>query len=247
MDSFQYVYLLQELDFDGLSPTGLYKIGKTIKDVESRKRQYQAGNARFLKTHHYILVQDAQVIETALHRQLTAYRITNIGGGDEWFKFTAEELAYVIALMNEYNEVPVYRLPISNFSPSPSNNSSVGLVIGILLVIGAFFWILPWHSISPPAGPSTQQRPGKTITQSTSTHKPPLAQGILAKIEVPQLDGIRTVASLRSIPKFGDEFIIGSLQSGDRVTAYEFSSDGRWRRVKLTDGRSGWVASNFVR
>ena len=39
------VYLLQELGLDGV-PTGLYKIGRTTAEVEARKGQYRAGNAR---------------------------------------------------------------------------------------------------------------------------------------------------------------------------------------------------------
>lgn len=35
------VYLLQKIDFDE-TPTDLYKIGKTTKEAEQRKRQYQA-------------------------------------------------------------------------------------------------------------------------------------------------------------------------------------------------------------
>jgi hypothetical protein len=81
----QFVYLLQEIDYDDVSPTGLYKIGKTSKDVNTRKRQYQAGNARYLNPLHTIQVRDAQAVETQLHRFWTDFRIRGEGGGDEWF------------------------------------------------------------------------------------------------------------------------------------------------------------------
>lgn len=88
------VYLLQEIDFDE-TPTGLYKIGKTTKEAEQRKRQYQAGNARRLDVYFTIEVYDSQAVETDLHRRLSAFRLA-LGGGDEWFNFRGINIMDVV-------------------------------------------------------------------------------------------------------------------------------------------------------
>ena len=71
-------------------------------------------------------------------------------------------------------------------------------------------------------------------------------QAVATRIEVPISTGF-DATNLRSAPKFGDEFIIGQVRTGESVTAYEISPDGQWRRIRLPDGRAGWVASNMVR
>ena len=78
----EYVYILQEMDFDG-TPTGHYKIGKTKAGTEARKRQYQAGNPRYLDPFHTIEVNNSQAIETELHQRFDYYRLKGYGGGDE--------------------------------------------------------------------------------------------------------------------------------------------------------------------
>jgi hypothetical protein len=72
------------------------------------------------------------------------------------------------------------------------------------------------------------------------------SQATSARIEVPTSTGYEG-ANLRSVPKDGNKFIIGQVKNGEQVAAYEVSPNGQWRRVKLSDGRSGWVASNFVK
>ncbi|NJR63759.1 MAG: SH3 domain-containing protein [Cyanobacteria bacterium CRU_2_1] len=86
------------------------------------------------------------------------------------------------------------------------------------------------------SNPGTQS----SIEQSQSS------KATSARIEVPISTGYEG-ANLRSAPKDGNEFIIGQVRNGEQVIAYEVSPNGQWRRVKLSDGRSGWVASNFVK
>ncbi len=223
----QCVYLLQEIELYGSSPTGYYKIGKTSKDAESRKRQYQAGNARRVVTLYNIQVANAQMIETELHRQLEDCRVKE-GGGDEWFDFREIDINWVISRMNEYGETQVHFIPTyaddtsySSYSFNdddwPDNFSNVG--IWILICLGLLFG-------------------GGVMSQSS--------QATSARIDVPILTGYEG-ANLRSAPKNGDEFIIGQVRSGEQAIAYEISRDGQWRRVKLPDGRAGWVANNFVK
>ncbi|WP_088890014.1 GIY-YIG nuclease family protein [Leptolyngbya ohadii] len=232
----EYVYLLQELDFGRTAPTGSYKIGMTSKDVDSRKRQYKAGNPRHLRTLHSIQVTDAQAVETELHRQLAEWRI-NEGGGDEWFYFTDADIDVVIDIMNSYDESLVYEIPVYDSSayftespydayPSYSNDwadsvyaTGIAIVVVVGLMVGGIALVLNQSLPSTPAP---------------------------ARITVPAGTGYAG-ANLRSEPKDGDEFIIGQVRSGESVKAYEVSFDGKWRRVELSDGRSGWIASNFVR
>lgn len=72
------------------------------------------------------------------------------------------------------------------------------------------------------------------------------SQATLVQIEVPISTGDKII-NLRSAPKNGKKFIIGQVRNGEQVTAYEVSPDGQWRQIKLLDGRSGWVSSNFVK
>jgi hypothetical protein len=219
----QCVYLLREIDLDEVTPTGLYKIGMTTQSTEQRKRQYQAGNPRRVDTFHTIQVTDAQSVETDLHRRFAQFRVY-LGGGDEWFFFGDVNIHSVIAIMDEYDETPVYVPPSYSHAPSHSSygyddnwfDNLPVIGIGLLIVVGLAFGSL--GQLSP--GTSTQ-------------------------IIVPQSSG-NTPATLRSEPQFGDEFIIGYLGSGEQVTAYEVSPDGQWRRVRLQDGKSGWVANNLV-
>ncbi len=132
------VYLLQELDFDG-TPTGLYKIGKTTKDTEQRKKQYKAGNARRVDVYFTVKVYDFQAIETALHHRLSAYRLA-LGGGDEWFNFRGVDLRSVIRLMEEY-EAPLPQqqpTPTYTYYREPSF-SDIHPAIPAVLVMGAIF------------------------------------------------------------------------------------------------------------
>lgn len=135
------VYLLQEIDFDG-SPTGLYKIGRTTKAAEQRKRQYQAGNARRVDVYATIEVYDSQAVETDLHRRLSTYRLA-LGGGDEWFNFQDVNIDRVVHLMAEYKpHIPQpiktktytrYREPtLNDLPPVPT-----AIVMGLVLVVGA--------------------------------------------------------------------------------------------------------------
>lgn len=95
----------------------------------------------------------------------------------------------------------------------------------------------------------SQQSP-QTIGGNTGTQSPieqrQSSQATSARIEVPISTGYKE-ANLRSAPTNGNEFIIGQVKNGEQIIAYEVSPDGQWRRVKLSDGRSGWVASNFVK
>lgn len=135
------VYLLQELDFDG-TPTGLYKIGKTTKEAEQRKRQYQAGNARRVDVYATIKVLNSQAVETELHRRLSAYRLA-LGGGDEWFDFRNVNIDSVLRVMREYERsIPkpppqptysYYREPsYSEIPPIPA-----AIAVGLVVAIGA--------------------------------------------------------------------------------------------------------------
>jgi T5orf172 domain len=93
-----YVYLLQELGLDG-RPTGLYKIGKTTKDTETRKKQYKAGNARATPVYAVIQVEDPTYAETALKRYYHEQNVY-LGGGAEWFQF--ENPNAVVEVMQQY-------------------------------------------------------------------------------------------------------------------------------------------------
>ena len=131
------VYLLQEIDFDG-TPTGLYKIGKTTKEAEQRKRQYQAGNARRVDVYATIKVFDSQAVETELHRQLADYRL-KYGGGDEWFDFRAVDIDSVVAFMKEYDQSLPEPQPYYPSPPkTPSDEFPVipAVVIGFIALIG---------------------------------------------------------------------------------------------------------------
>ena len=99
-----YIYLLAET-YDGTQHTGLYKIGKTTQpNTEKRKRQYQAGNARPLIVVREVWVEDCQYTETALQRFWKAQgNHYYLGGGDEWFKFSEDELKLAINLIEQAN------------------------------------------------------------------------------------------------------------------------------------------------
>lgn len=90
------------------------------------------------------------------------------------------------------------------------------------------------------------QRTGSDMGNQNSIEQRQLSQATSAQIEVPISTGYE-VANLRSAPKDGNKFVIGKLRSGEKVTAYEVSPNGLWRRVKLSDGTSGWVANKFVK
>lgn len=131
------VYLLQEIDFDG-TPTGLYKIGKTTKEAEQRKRQYQAGNARRVDVYTTIKVFNSQAVETELHRQLANYRL-NYGGGDEWFDFRAVDINRVVAFMKEYDQSVPEPQTYYSYPTKPSYDEFPvipAVVIGFVTLVG---------------------------------------------------------------------------------------------------------------
>lgn len=88
--------------------------------------------------------------------------------------------------------------------------------------------------------------PRVSADSQNSTEDSQSPQAVSTRIEVPISTGFEAT-KLRSAPKFGDEFVIGQVRTGEPVTAYEISPDGQWRRIRLPDGRAGWVASNMVR
>ncbi len=95
----------------------------------------------------------------------------------------------------------------------------------------------------------SQQPPnvtGNYTGDQNSVQERQSSQSISARIEIPTATGY-DATNLRSEPKLGDEFIIDQVRNGEQVTAYEMSPDGQWRKIILSDGRSGWVASNMVR
>ncbi|MGG6281811.1 GIY-YIG nuclease family protein [Leptolyngbya sp. AN03gr2] len=98
----EFVYLLRELDLFTDHPSCLYKIGMTTTTVLNRKSQYKAGNARRVETLFVIQVEDAQAIETELHRKFQSHRIKGLGGGDEWFYFKPNEVPEVIVAFKKY-------------------------------------------------------------------------------------------------------------------------------------------------
>lgn len=235
----QCVYLLAEIDFDG-TRTGLYKIGQTKRGVESRKRQYQAGNARRVDTLHTIQVFDAQAVETALHRHWARERI-NQGGGDEWFDFRRIGISSVINSMNYYDQTHVYT-PRPSYSPAQAvsyrNTYDEGGIPVPLVIIGAvILFFMAIASNSQNHAPATPRDPG--------AHSLLRSSGVAAQIEIPASEG-NALVNLRSDPD-GSSRIEDRLRDGERLTAYEFSQDQQWRRVKLSNGTSGWVSSKFVK
>jgi Meiotically up-regulated gene 113/Bacterial SH3 domain len=238
----QCVYLLQEISFDGY-PTGFYKIGQTTKDPESRKRQYKAGNPRRVDTYHTIWGTNAQFVETQLHREFEKYRLSE-GGGDEWFHFDDTHIEFVIELMNAYDQTLAYVAPsysVSNSYSAPQNHysyysedeSGFPWIVAIGVIAALFFG-------SAIAGnQSSYNNKPSGITRSQ-------INGVTAVVDVPQSVNSTDEAYFRSKPRFGDQFIIGRLKSGEQVTAYEISPDGRWRRIKLANGQTGWIAKNLL-
>lgn len=134
--------MLQEIDFDG-TPTGLYKIGKTTKEAEQRKRQYQAGNARRVDVYATIKVFNSQAVETELHRRFSAYRLS-FGGGDEWFDFRNVNIASVVRILKEYEwSIPQPpRQPTYSYYSEPYGSESshfppaIAIGIFVLFVLG---------------------------------------------------------------------------------------------------------------
>jgi len=164
------VYLLQELGLDGV-PTGLYKIGRTTAEVEARKGQYRAGNARVLKNLGHIDVADSQAVETALHRYFAEYRVKNPGAGDEWFYFGNVDLDWVIGVFDQYEEAEPVREPeptYSNYSgySTPSYSYSDSLPWEWIVGIGAV--VLFGFGAIVAGGRSMQSREGedRKVTQT---------------------------------------------------------------------------------
>jgi hypothetical protein len=219
------VYLLREIDYDGRSPTGLYKIGKTIKDANTRKRQYQAGNARRVDTLHTIQVNDAQTIETQLHRVWGNYRVQQ-GGGDEWFDFKDIDIFHVISSMDEYREIQTYTA-----SPSSSESSHFSQYSYRSDWSDSFSTIGLWIFM----GLTALVVLGGIANQSSKCAP--------AQVEVPALG----FANLRSAPKDGNEFIIDKVESGKSIMVCEISLDGKWRRVKTLNSVSAWIATGLLK
>lgn len=163
------VYLLQELDFDG-TPTGLYKIGRTSKDAQQRKRQYQAGNARKVNVYFTVKVYDSQAVETDLHHRLAAYRLA-LGGGDEWFNFKNVDIAKVVRLMEEYEP----SLPQPQTTPTYANyrksyDNDLHPAIPAALVMGAVCVVVGFNSFSVNAKLKTHYRQAFIPLESYAQH-----------------------------------------------------------------------------
>ncbi|MFB8788893.1 MAG: GIY-YIG nuclease family protein [Potamolinea sp.] len=134
------VYLLQEIDFDG-TPTGLYKIGKTTKEAEQRKRQYQAGNARRVDLHTTIKVTNSQAVETELHRLFADYRMS-YGGGDEWFDFRSVDINKVVTVFKRYDEsVPEPQPQPYNYYYREPSHTELPPLIPVAVVVGIVFFL----------------------------------------------------------------------------------------------------------
>ena len=113
------VYLLQEFELDGITPSGLYKIGFTTGDTLGRMKQYKAGNGRKVIQYYVIEVRagQAQAIEATLHRHFASKRLTGeAAGGDEWFKLpTLEDVQEVIRYMGTFDLNPQNQVPMIAF------------------------------------------------------------------------------------------------------------------------------------
>lgn len=238
----EYVYILQEIGLNG-TPTGLYKIGKTKTGTEARKRQYQAGNARFLEPFHTVEVTNSQPVETELHQRFDHYRLKGYGGGDEWFNFQSVDIDRIISIMNEYDETPAYvppePVPYQPSYSSPSFDlsdllaSPIALGLGALLVLGA---VRGLQSANSGNQSSNKEKAG---WNQRACINPNGCQGTIDASSI----GYKA-ANVRSAPS-SDSRVIATLKNGQKVTVFEESSG--WIKVKLNNGTRGWVANNLVR
>jgi hypothetical protein len=221
-----YVYLLQELDFDG-DPTGLYKIGQTKTDVGSRKRQYQAGNARQVIEFHSIYVDNAQSVETQLHQYFAANRII-AGGGDEWFRFL--DISVVIDVMEEFSEYSQTENPqYVNHAYTPRYTDSYteedfpwGWAVGIIVVIGMFI----------SASQQGQIQHGRSSVNQADSQKYRTDFPIASRVKIVQRANVREKALENSK-------LLAEAEVGDVAIVQE--TYGAWIRLKFKSGVDGWV------
>lgn len=230
------------MDFDG-TPTGHYKIGKTKAGTEARKRQYQAGNPRYLDPFHTIEVNNSQAIETELHQRFDYYRLKGYGGGDEWFNFQNVDMDEVVAVINEYNETPVYIPPepiyyqpsysSPDFNLSDSLTNPIIWIIGVLLALGT---IGGFQSANSGNQSSPKEKAGWSERSCISP------DGCKGTIDASSIG--REAANIRSAPD-RDSKVVATLRNGQKVTVFEESNG--WIKVKLDNSAKGWVANNLVR
>jgi hypothetical protein len=244
-----YVYLLQEIDFNG-SPSGLYKIGKTsLDDIEKRKKQYKAGNARQLKTYARVVVNDPQYVETDLHRHFDSLRIKNNGGGDEWFYFANPQIA--IDQMNLYgsgsgidwdagDDKPAHQIQYSSSSDDYSygNYDGVDWWSIILWALGAIAGIALLGSIMKSdmrvkTPIYTKNSPGFNAAANT--------QQIATQTKTIAVPAPNNAANIRETP--GGR-VIGVVKNGDKVQ-FTGVEEGVW--CELSGDAAGWVACDFLR
>ena len=245
-----YVYLLQEIDFNG-SPSGLYKIGKTsLDDIEKRKKQYKAGNARQLKTYARVVVNDPQYVETDLHRHFDSLRIKNNGGGDEWFYFENPQIA--IDQMNAYslgaaawraldretvNTTEPQRQHVY-YSGDYGNYDDVDWWSIILWALGAIVGIALLGSImksdmrvKPPI--YTKNNPGFNAAANT--------QQVVTQTKTIAVPAPNNAANIRETP---GGHVVGVVKNGEKVQ-FTGVEEGVW--CELSGNAAGWVACDFLR
>lgn len=243
----QFVYLLQELDFDG-KPTGCYKIGQTKRDVEKRKNEYKTGNPRRIRTYHTIKVEYAQPVETKLHQIFISNKV-NSGGGDEWFNFDIEEIKYVVEVMNQYSAVPTTgedktseeehiddRPSVEDYATYSSYTWEEEILALLFNPLG-FFVVIVLTVVAIAGIFSNIQQLGQVNNSPAATQ----LENKQAVISVPG----EGKANLRSAPSV-ESSVITTVTTGQSVVALELSTDAQWRKVRLPNGTTGWVASNFV-
>lgn len=230
-----YVYLLQELDFNG-QPTGLYKIGQTKKDVESRKKQYQAGNARQVVEFYAIFVDDSQYVETQLHRYFVDER-TSFGGGDEWFYFPdiSTVMSTVIEVMDKFSEGSLieepqleephfkYQMHTSRYTERDiEDDFPWGWIIGIIVAIGLF----------TTASQQRQNRPESFSAKQADLQDLKTYFPIASRAKIVQRANVRE----RALPNSN---LLAIAEVGDIAIVQE--TYGAWIRLKFKSGVDGWV------
>jgi hypothetical protein len=218
----QKVYLLQEQDFDG-SATGLYKIGKTKREIQKRTREYKAGNARKLDHFYEIEVEDCQFVETALHRTFAGYRITGEGGGDEWFDFRHVDIdsvieeydRYALQTEPEYYEEPQYTRHYSDYEGP--NLLYIGMAVAATILIWAYFAI--------------PQKNSGNIRYANQT-----------SIPIPKKITVLAYSNFRAEKDFSEASVICQTQQTSTVVAIP---DGEWYKATLCN-RFGYIHQSRV-
>jgi len=236
--------ILQEIDFDG-TPTGHYKIGKTKAGTEARKRQYQAGNPRFLDPFHTVEVTNSQTVETDLHHRFDSYRLKGYGGGDEWFNFHSVDMEKFVSIMNEYNETPAYVPPEPVYyqqSYSSPDFELSGLltnpILGFVLLL-VFLLVVVGGSLKPVNLGNQPSGKEKARWSQRSCINPNGCSGTIDASST----GYKA-ANVRAAPDKNSK-LITTLNNGQKVTVFEESNG--WIKVELDSGIKGWVANNLVR